>query len=180
MGINMKLRYGFVSNSSSCSFVCCICGEIESGMDACLSDFEMSSCINGHEFHHECAKIDDPESAYDTFEAKKKYVISCIENAKITSWYTKTDKETELEEVKVYTEENNEEELNDSFNDYFADHGISKELCPICNMKCFTDSDLMEYLIVNSGKTRKQIEKEIKKEFANYDLFMVYLKREEK
>ena len=46
----MKLRKGFVSNSSSSSFVCDFCGTAEGGFDACLSDFEMSRCENDHIF----------------------------------------------------------------------------------------------------------------------------------
>jgi hypothetical protein len=44
----MKVRHGFVSNSSSSSFTCDICGCTESGYDASLSDFEMFECKNGH------------------------------------------------------------------------------------------------------------------------------------
>jgi len=44
----MKIRNGFVSNSSSSSFICDICEENVSGMDVCLSEAEMSECQNGH------------------------------------------------------------------------------------------------------------------------------------
>lgn len=44
----MKIRYGFVSNSSSSSFTCNVCGETQSGMDMCLSDAYMFGCTNGH------------------------------------------------------------------------------------------------------------------------------------
>ena len=44
----MKIRNGFVSNSSSSSFVCAVCGREESGMDMSLTDCEMSECVNGH------------------------------------------------------------------------------------------------------------------------------------
>ena len=50
----MKVRNGFVSNSSSSSFVCNICGAIESGYDASIKDFDMEMCENGHEFHIGC------------------------------------------------------------------------------------------------------------------------------
>jgi hypothetical protein len=44
----MKIRNGFVSNSSSSSFVCELCGESVTGMDIGLSDCEMFKCVNGH------------------------------------------------------------------------------------------------------------------------------------
>lgn len=42
----MKIRTGFVSNSSSSSFVCDVCGNIESGWDLGLNDAEMCECVN--------------------------------------------------------------------------------------------------------------------------------------
>ena len=44
----MKIRSGFVSNSSSSSFLCDVCGCMESGYDASLADMEMHECVNGH------------------------------------------------------------------------------------------------------------------------------------
>jgi hypothetical protein len=169
----MKLRYGFVSNSSSSSFVCDICGEIESGMDACLSDFEMSRCINGHEFHNSCAKIKGLESAYETFEAKKKYVISSIETSK---WIKKEDKKQEIEEINAYTEEDNEDELNDEFNDYFSDNGVSEELCPICSFKEIAGDDMTAYLLKKANITKKQVLEEVKTKFDSYSKFMEFIK----
>ena len=49
----MKIRKGFVSNSSSSSFICDITGSVESGYDASLSDVEMCRCINDHTFLHD-------------------------------------------------------------------------------------------------------------------------------
>lgn len=46
----MKRRMGFVSNSSSSSFVCDITGETESGWDASLRDCGMAECVAGHVF----------------------------------------------------------------------------------------------------------------------------------
>ena len=56
----MKIRKGFVSNSSSSSFVCDVCGEEVSGMDMCLSEAEMSQCVNGHTFCNDHKK-EEPE-----------------------------------------------------------------------------------------------------------------------
>lgn len=48
----MKVRKGFVSNSSSSSFICCITGQVESGMDLGLLDVNMCECVNGHTFSY--------------------------------------------------------------------------------------------------------------------------------
>ena len=44
----MKIRNGFVSNSSSSSFTCEICGNSESGFDASPYDLGFVVCINDH------------------------------------------------------------------------------------------------------------------------------------
>jgi len=44
----MKIRTGFVSNSSSSSFVCDICGQDASGWDLDLADAGMCECRRGH------------------------------------------------------------------------------------------------------------------------------------
>jgi len=46
----LKIRKGFVSNSSSSSFICDVCGEAVSGMDMSLDEAEMYECENGHTF----------------------------------------------------------------------------------------------------------------------------------
>lgn len=43
-----KVRKGFVSNSSSSSFICEISGNVESGYDASPSDCGMIRCVNDH------------------------------------------------------------------------------------------------------------------------------------
>jgi hypothetical protein len=44
----MKIRHGFVSNSSTSSFSCCLCGEEFTGWDASPSEFDCSTCVNEH------------------------------------------------------------------------------------------------------------------------------------
>lgn len=59
----MKIRMGFVSNSSSSSYTCDHCGETFSGWDSGLSEFDLVECEMGHYFCecHLTKAIDDPE-----------------------------------------------------------------------------------------------------------------------
>jgi hypothetical protein len=55
----MKTRNGFVSNSSTSSFICNVCGAVEAGRDLCLSDVEMVECQHGHTFHIDCVEFSE-------------------------------------------------------------------------------------------------------------------------
>ena len=46
----MIVRQGFVSNSSSSSFICMVSGRVEAGMDLGMEDAGMCECENGHVF----------------------------------------------------------------------------------------------------------------------------------
>jgi len=55
----MKIRVGFISNSSSTSFVCDVSGEIVSGQDYGLEEAGMLECEEGHTFLEEYALCDE-------------------------------------------------------------------------------------------------------------------------
>jgi len=62
----MKTRSGLVSNSSTSSFICVICGGTEADMDLSMSDCYMCSCAGcGNEMHEHCAKV--PEELKEEF-----------------------------------------------------------------------------------------------------------------
>jgi hypothetical protein len=76
----MKIRKGFVSNSSSSSFICEVCGEIEGGWDASLSDVGMFECENGHVFceGHALHDYDSNHEDYDgCYDVPAKYCPIC-------------------------------------------------------------------------------------------------------
>lgn len=59
----MKFRNGFVTNSSSSSFICQICGYVTGGYNYSLEDVGFVECVNGHEFCQEHV-INIPEGMY--------------------------------------------------------------------------------------------------------------------
>jgi hypothetical protein len=85
----MKIRSGFVSNSSSSSFTCDVCGRTESGWDASLREFGMVECVKGHIFceEHLLAEVevekhnenneDDEEEEEDGYEVAEKRCPLC-------------------------------------------------------------------------------------------------------
>ena len=161
----MKIRTGFISNSSSSSFVCDVCGSIESGMDASLSNFDMSSCVNGHSFHNNCAemgkvKIDMKQSCIDYINNRDKKYYTIEEN---------------LEELKQL-ETIDKDDLEDYWRELVCEDGLPAELCPICTMKHLDNSDMTEYLLKKVGMTKKDIFVEVKEKFNSYDDFTKFLR----
>ena len=92
----MKIRKGFVSNSSSSSFICEVCGETVSGWDMGYDEAEMYCCENGHTFCREhaidgeeleemlnkLAEDEDTDDYYDKIgEVPEKYCPCCTFNA---------------------------------------------------------------------------------------------------
>ena len=102
----MKIRSGFVSNSSSSSFVCCICGRSEVVYDGSLRDAGMAQCINGHVTCQE-ELLPGHEDGESYYELDPKYCPVCqfkessnIDMAKYLLKETKIPRDEVFAEVK--------------------------------------------------------------------------------
>jgi len=75
----MKVRKFFVSNSSSSSFVCDVCGEDYTSWDACLSEAEMFECEYGHTIceSHKLGEIDEDEDSEYPYEVSEVHCPLC-------------------------------------------------------------------------------------------------------
>jgi hypothetical protein len=164
-----KIRNGFVSNSSSSSFICDFCGYNESGYDLCLSDVDMSQCEKGHTFCNDHVGIG---SMFDKFgpDSTKKLIEYCKDNVdqytkKINTEQIKTEQEKYRYEksIEYYTKLYNffkshsedscildftdeyEELVNTDLEDfirwYYTDMGIPSEFCPVCRRKVEMQED---------------------------------------
>lgn len=137
----MKYRKDFVTNSSSSSFVCEICGEVGSGWDAIPSDVGMCECENGHVFCDE-HMLDDCDRQ------------ELIKNILGNEW-----------------NESTEEELNNMDNyelchNCLDDNGcrvIPESVCPICQFIEYSQDDLARYLLNKYRVPRDEVFKEVKK-----------------
>ena len=103
----MKIRQGFVSNSSSSSFTCNMCGYTVCERDLGLEDADFYICENGHEICAGCmnAPEDKPDdwSIYneDRDLISEKYCPMCnfeeLDFANVKKYLLKTTKYTEEE-----------------------------------------------------------------------------------
>jgi len=148
----MKLRNGFVSNSSSSSFVCDVCGQDFSGMSASLSDANMSSCENGHTY---CNDHSEKQISDLTLEEKRKLLFDCAYN------------ENEKSKILAGDEEFLEEQFED--NRYDIESEMPAFCCPCCQLTSITNGQLVEYMLAERKQTKEEVKKEIQRKYKNYE-----------
>jgi hypothetical protein len=93
----MKYRLDYVTNSSSSSFVCDVCGSVEAGYDLGMSDCGMSECVKGHTFcdYHVDGEIED---RYEVSEEQCPICsMSCITDKEMMQFLLKMVNMTEKE-----------------------------------------------------------------------------------
>lgn len=148
-----KFRKDFVTNSSSSSFICEICGRVESGWDMGLSEAEMMECVNGHTF---CVdeSLDYPD--------KKDLIKMILENE-----WNEDIWDSEIRDYRDYTEmeleEMEEEYLFDNFCSESGYYSVPECVCPICNFLEYSEYDLSKYLLKEYGVPREEVFEEVKK-----------------
>lgn len=165
----MKIRMDFVTNSSSSSFICDYCGNEVCGYDMSYSEAGMCECENGHTIcndhlleinWHKKLKSELKESLqnYSQWQDDDYYVKKCNEIKEM------------LEEMNEYSEEECKEIY---LNEY--DSVVPHECCPICSFKKLTDSDMAKYLLTKYKLTDKDVVKEVKNNFSDYNDFNKYI-----
>lgn len=136
----MKYRKDFVTNSSSSSYTCEICGRTECGMDLCLSDAEMVNCVNGH------TVCRDELLSIPTSDLIK--LILMTENCDCN------DNRHSVDELEVM----NDKELDSVYFELDdAEWDVPEALCPICRFVEYSESDLSRYLEQMYGVSRAEV-----------------------
>lgn len=148
----MKFRKDFVTNSSSSSYVCEICGRNESGWDLSLSECEMMECVNGHIFCCDEA-LEQP--------TKKEMIKMIMENE-----WNKERWDNSIRDYRDYTEEEISSMDKEIIFERFITDGGSYEvpecMCPICQFIEYSEYDLSAYLLKEYGVSRDEVFAEVK------------------
>ena len=148
----MKFRKDFVTNSSSSSFVCEICGRVESGWDIGLGECEMMECVNGHIF---CC-----DEALE-IPSKEEMIKMILEN----EWNVKHNWRTGEDEITVEDEliAMEDEELFEGFLSENGYYEVPECVCPICQFIEYSEYDLSAYLLKEYEVPRDEAFAEVKK-----------------
>lgn len=149
----MKIRSTFVTNSSSSSYVCEICGRTESGWDLGLSECEMMECINGHVF---CC-----DEALE-IPSKEDMIKMILENA-----WNQRRWDSEIRDYRDFSEEElivmEEDDLWEGFCTESGYYEVPECVCPICQFIEYSEYDLSAYLLKEYKIPREEAFEEVKK-----------------
>lgn len=165
----MKIRIGFVSNSSSTSFTCQVYGSTESGMDMSMSDAGMVKCENGHTI---CESHILNDTLF-TLQEKKQMIIEREYTDKKERLWLQNLQDDELLE---YFESGYG---YDWWRDYESDmrHGnYPAKSCPICQFKSGRDKDFADFALSELGWTREFALKTMEKTYKIYTDFRKAMK----
>jgi hypothetical protein len=168
----MKIRDGFISNSSSTSFTCEICKHTDSTEDL-LEDIgfvrmpcEHLICIDHINFS---ADKNLKECALKQFEQTDTYFTRCMNatckhlNKRYNDVYEKLAAIKSIKKFKT---------------SYREETGFSYVIdqCPICTNISIPEEDINSYIIKEYKLINKNIELAIKQRFSNREDFLKYLK----
>jgi hypothetical protein len=159
----MKIRNGFVSNSSSSSFVCHICEREEEGFGLELDDVGMNTCEGGHTF---C-------DSHKTAEVDRKNINDIRGFLLVNRWIEDDDKEISKSmsdgEIKEFFEE--------KYDTLFRWESPSI-LCPVCNFGEISTDEALIYFLSKNNLTMKSFADKMRDEFKYKDDFLKYISNE--
>lgn len=154
----MKYRKDFVTNSSSSSFVCEICGATESGYDLTYEDAMMFKCENGHVFcedHIEKLSREDMED----------YLFQ-IYSGEFPGW-----EEYSPEKLKEFSDE----EIKDEYYYHIDRRCIPEIMCPICSFKRAKPKDIADYFMKTNNIKENDLLRIWITQFGSYENLQDFL-----
>lgn len=169
----MKFRNGFVSNSSSTSFVCDMCNTLFNDIDSSLMSYGLIEC-------EQCGAILCKACVgEDTFKIPLEVKINLLKKElegllKYNEQYDHI--KSRIRNIKGILEDNNPKEIDEEFN--HLDQDIYKlNGCPICKGEFIPDWQLKKWMLMKNSQSEKDLAKQVLSKFNNnYFKFREYLK----
>lgn len=140
----MKYRKDFVTNSSSSSYVCDICGNEVSGWDCSVRDGDMFECMNSHVICDEHMLIPPRDKLLE--------FITEINNHMSDAYKLKED------EILAMSDDELIEEILSEWC-----YEMPEEFCPICQFEEYSSRDMANYLFAEYQVPKSEVFDIIKK-----------------
>lgn len=174
----MKIRTGFVSNSSSSSYVCEICGDVGEDDDIVTCEREHTFCI--YHLHHSLfskeivsAYVARSESLSEHDKQELIRLIRAVDPSTFNqlrgSLYSESSNPA-LHQIDVLLDD-----IDYNVERWEIRENLPPEYCPICNLEVITDSDLINYFTASTRMSRNDVIAAVKRRFNNYETFNNYL-----
>lgn len=174
----MKYRKTFVSNSSTSSYVCCVCGNEEVGYDGNYDDIPLY-CVNWHTFHTSCLPFDDS----DNDDAKLREVCIWMLEDALNDTDIDPEFEAELDGLLQFVYKDPE---GADFVTLYKEHSGGYErlpeiVCPICSFNQYHEYQLLKYMLKEKYPTKKigdaisMALRNLKHQFRTYKEFLKYI-----
>ena len=155
----MKIRKGFVTNSSSSSYVCEICHYADSTYDGGPEDVGMCECTNGHiicQEHALTVTTTEKNLSYlatmlDSFKNNDRYAAEYIQVQELIGMSDEARNE--------WIDENDDKwtDLLENIDVYNSNGRISEVECPICMCDFISDREMLNYVTKNFNVTLDQL-----------------------
>lgn len=188
----MKVRQGFVSNSSSSSFICLVSGAVESGMDLDTQDAGMHSCMDEHVF---CTRflITDLTAAnikaelYRDLQSVRDWTAPDDASDALRERYAQWSKEAEIKNAarKAYLDQYPDDGSVDALVEWLQDEDYYEGeatvpccMCPICNLQHIQNHDLLNWMLAQYDITREQLQLQLQKKFSSQDELQAEIKQQ--
>ncbi|MHA1468968.1 MAG: hypothetical protein ACTSSP_00250 [Candidatus Asgardarchaeia archaeon] len=170
----MKIRTGFVSNSSTQSFVCPLCDDLYLLMDGDPETNTYALCICKN--HHAFCQVHIPFSVEEITKVMKEELKKNPPDAVIPSHIKKKIDKLSLRELKELFDRKNEDkktamEMNDFIHYFFRN--LPTKLCPICTFKRILPCDVKDYFFITAEMDT--VLNNIQKTFGTYKKFQKFL-----
>lgn len=175
----MKIRLCYVSNSSSSSYVCDICGQADGGYEITLDEANMYQCERWHVFCKDHAIGPQTEEERAEYVYKKRFDEIYFSS----DYYVgEEEKRAFIKEIEDLYEKKDYKSLSGYFHLTYDNDGeyIIEEACPICNRADISQHDLLSFLKCITGLRPSDVLLMFQKNFKSYDDLKDYLNKNEK
>lgn len=166
--VKMKIRKDFVTNSSSTSYTCSICGYSDGGFNVSPEDCNLYEC---YKYNHTVCKghLDDLYMK----DIAQKYIEYC--RTKFKSIGKEMTKEFENKIHNAHNLEEIMDLLNEEFKDDYESYQLIESICPICNFSIIDSHDRDNFRKILLNLSDEEVDNIIHSKFKTYDDFIKFI-----